>query len=118
MEPKIPLAQKLDWGDATFFGFVWENDGMDLRLLLSHASLPISALLCRWASDLKIDLTWRRVAASGNQAATPRGGPLLSSEGRVTRTQAGRWWISMEFGSDGELQFECEEIVAVAKGAV
>lgn len=44
MEPKLLQAHELDWGDASFSGCVWENDGKDLRLLLSHTPLPISAL--------------------------------------------------------------------------
>jgi hypothetical protein len=110
---------ELDWGDASLSGFVWENGGTDLRLFLAHASRPISALVCSWASDLRVDLEWRRGANPSNESA-PRGGPLLSTEGRITRTPGGRWHLRLAFGSDGELQFECGAIhvVATSTGAV
>jgi hypothetical protein len=93
-------AHELDWGDASLGGFVWENDGRDLRLFLSHASLPINGLVCSWASDLRVDLHWRRFASREATTPMPRSGPLLSTEGQISRTPGSRWRVSVAFGSD------------------
>ena len=111
-------AHEVDWGDASFGGFAWENGGRDLRLLLSHASLPIRGLVCLWASDLRVDLHWRRVASSEAATPMPRSGPLLSTVGQISRAPASRWRVSISFGSDGDLEFECEQITIVADRAV
>lgn len=113
MHPEIPRPHDLDWSDATFAGLIWENDGKDLRLFLAHASLPIAALRCSWASGLTIELNCRAVAK-----AAQRGGPLLTTEGRITRTEAGRWHVALAFGGDGVLQFDCEAIDVLANSAV
>lgn len=49
---------ELGWEDAQFYGFIWENEGKDLRLLLQHASKPISELLYTRTSDLRISLSF------------------------------------------------------------
>jgi hypothetical protein len=117
MDSSTHRPQDLDWGDCTLFGLLWENDGKDLRLLLSHASLPISGLVCSWASDLRVDLSWHRVAGSGSAAPMPRGGPLLSTEGRISRSPLGRWKVALAFGSDGTLELECDQVTVLGGSA-
>jgi hypothetical protein len=118
MELPTAKIRELGWGDASLFGFAWENDGKDLRLFLLHASLPISQLLCRWASDLRVDLTWHRPKDSTDERPLRRGGPLLTWDGSIEPTRDGRWSVFLDFASDGEIRLECEEIVAAAKDAV
>lgn len=95
----------LGWGDAAFRGFAWENDGKDLRLFVEHANLPVATLLCHWASDLRIDLSWQRVAIS-------KSGPLLTWGVSIEPDTHDRWRVVMDFADDGQLRFECERITA------
>lgn len=99
MELKAADLHSLGWGDAMLYGFVWENEGKDLRLFLRHASLPISELLCHRASDLRVDLNWDS-------------GPFLTWDGSIEPSQDGRWSVFLDFADDGEIRFECEQIVA------
>jgi hypothetical protein len=105
----------LDWGDATFHGFVWENEGKDLKLHLAHASQAVSALICHWASDLVINLNWRRPRSSTEHHPIRRGGTLLTWECKMEVGSDGRWRVMLDFAHDGEVTFECESITAVTE---
>jgi hypothetical protein len=118
MELQTAEIGELGWGDATFLGFAWENDGKDLRLFLVHSSLPISELLCRWASDLRIDLTCHGPKDSTGERPIRRGGAIQTWDSSIEPTPDGRWSVFLDFASAGEIRLECEEIVAVAKDAV
>ena len=98
----------LGWADATFGGFVWENEGRDLRLFVEHASLPVAALLCHWASGLRIDLSWQ-------QSAVSRSGPLLTWDLSIELDANGRWTVSMDFAHEGLVRFGCERITATCE---
>jgi hypothetical protein len=103
VELQTAKIAELGWGDASLRGFAWENDGKDLRLFLIHASQPISELLCRWASDLRVDLNWHRPTNSTDERPIRRGGPLLTWTGRIEPTPGGRWLVLLDFASDGEI---------------
>jgi len=118
MELETAKIHELGWSDANLFGLAWENDGKDLRLFLHHASLPISELLCRWASDLRIDLTWAPPKDSTDERPIRRGGILQTCEGIIKPTHDGRWSLLLDFASAGEIRLECDEIVAVSKDAI
>ncbi|HLA85564.1 MAG TPA: hypothetical protein VJL29_12285 [Thermoguttaceae bacterium] len=105
--------RNLNWGDAQLFGFVWENEGRDLKLFINHASKPISALTCYWASDLQVDLNWDRPPVQAGMASPRRGGPLLSWACQIEATGDGRWKVFFDFAQDGCLSLECEKIAAV-----
>jgi hypothetical protein len=102
----------LDWSDASFSGFGWESDGKDLRLFLAHASQPIGSIRCAWASDLQVDLRWERPSSSTAKAPARRGGHLLTQSASIERTSAGRWVLFLDFGHEGDLRLECDDIAA------
>jgi hypothetical protein len=106
--------RNLGWGDARFFGFVWENGGKDLKLLLVHASKPIYALTCHWASDLRVVLNWRRPQTSTEKNPIRRGGGLLTWDTRFETTSDGRWKVLVDFTlTYGYISFECAKITAI-----
>ena len=96
----------LGWGDATFRGFAWENEGKDLRLFVEHANLAIVTLMCHWVSDLRIDLSWQR------PAGVSRSGPLLTWEMSIELDANDRWTVVMDFAHVGQLSFGCERMTA------
>jgi len=102
--------RNLGWEDATFHGFAWGDD-LTLTLLLVHASADVSKLTCHWVSDMKVDLNWAR---PGSDESQRRGGPLLARDCGITAASDGRWNVTLDFGSDGQVTFECEKITAVA----
>ena len=113
-----PVFLADDWGDATFSGFMWENDGKDLRLHLAHASKPITGLVCRWVSDLRVDLTWRSPQPFDGKPPLRRGGSLLTIALTSEPANEHRWSVHLDFGADGHIQFECEDAVALPSDAV
>lgn len=113
MSDAITFCADEEWNDAIFSGFEWENDGKDLRLHLAHGSKPIVGLLCRWVSDLRVDLTWRTAPQHGEKAAPRRGGSLLSISLTSTRVNNHRWSVYLDFGSDGHIEFECENAMTL-----
>ena len=106
----------LGWGDATFHGLIWENDGKDLKLHIDHATMPVFGLVCHWASDLKIDLNWGRPQSSTDDNPLRRGGALLTWECKMDTSKDGRWTVTLDFAGDGHVTFECEKITAVTGG--
>ena len=102
----------LDWGDAQFHGFRWENDGKDLTLFVDHGSKPIARVVLSWASDLVVDLSWSRVDHVDHPQQLRRGGPLLSGAGSVESAGDGRWRLTLEFPGDGFLSVEFAEMTA------
>lgn len=91
----------LDWGDAQLRGFCWENEGSHLRLFIRHASRPIHSLLCHWVRDLRVPGTWQST--------------LLTWSGSIEPTAEGRWRLSIDLASDGELSLECEKVIATLR---
>lgn len=107
---EIDELLKLSWEDLQFYGFVWENDGKDLKLFVDYGSKPITELRCPWTSDLKVNLHWERVPVSTHDEPLPRGGPLLSIGGEINRTEDDRWNVYFDFAECGTIEFECESI--------
>lgn len=105
----------LGWGDATFHGLVWENDGKDLKLHIDHASKPVSGLTCHWASDLRVDLSWGGPRSSTDDSPLRRGGALLTWQCKIDPSMGGRWTVMLDFAGDGQVTFECERITAVTE---
>jgi hypothetical protein len=91
--------RRFDWGDAQLCGFSWEKDGLDLRLFLEHASQPIQSLLCHGASELSVPATWK--------------GPSLSWSGTIEPAANGRWRVSIDLASSGDVTVECENVTAI-----
>jgi hypothetical protein len=104
---------ELGWEDAKFFGFKWENHGKDLRLFFQHASRPIAGLVCHWASDLRVDLTWLRPKNSSEENPIRRAGPLLIGDVGFTQSAEGRWRIVLDFWRYGRLECECQSVTTI-----
>lgn len=102
----------LGWCDAAFYGFAWEKSGTDLRLFIEHASRPVTSIVCHWASDLRVDLTWHSSMTTSEGARIRRMGPLLTWDVTMRPTADQRWTVALDFGGDGLVSFECEEMSA------
>jgi hypothetical protein len=108
--------RRLDWGDAKLHGFLWENDGRDVRVFLEHAALPIRSVLCHWASDLRVDATWLVPGTDADASQPKHGGPLLSWASTIEVTPRGRWRVSIDLGNAGTVSLECEQITGTLAG--
>ncbi len=97
----------LDWNDANFYGFAWCNDGKDLELFLSHASENISGLMCSWVSNLIINLQWQKEPNVPDVSGAKVGGPLLIVSAGFNFDMESQFSVHLNFGSNGELSFEC-----------
>ena len=95
----MPLTS---WEDLSFCGLRWENEGKDLRLFVAGNSE--FDLVATWATNLRLDLEWK--IAGG----LPRGGPLLSVKGSLEPITDQRLRLTLDFGPDGVLSFDCEEL--------
>lgn len=104
--------RQLDWGDGEFSGFLWENNGRDLRLFLEHSSLPVHSLLCHWASDLRVDATWLDPEGGVKSTQSKRGGPLLTWAIAIDNTPQERLRVSVDLAGGGNISLECEQITA------
>lgn len=108
----------LGWEDAQFYGFAWQNGGKDLKLFFTHASQPITEILCHWASDLHIDLKWERLQISTEESPVRRGGPLLVYKVRFTAIKENQLELLLDFAHHGKISFECEKLTAVTNGEI
>jgi hypothetical protein len=95
--------RQLDWGDATLSGFCWEKEGPHLRLFLEHASRPIQSILCHWVSNVTVPSTWQHA--------------MLSWSGSIEPLADGRWRVSIDLASNGDLSLECDKVTATLREA-
>jgi hypothetical protein len=102
--------ESISWSDAELRGLAWDADGRDLVLRIHAADVGSTAfhsrtITCRWAEALEI-----RLATKAQEGGYPS-----SFAGAVTRLPDGRYALSVDFASTGELRLVCSEI-AVRRG--
>ena len=88
--------------DVTLTAIAWKDEGVDLEIELPDARLVSSTsarLVCRWLTSMVITLD-----------LTKNPGPPLTWEGEVKHSAAGRFRLSLQFGSSGDIIIDCDEV--------
>ena len=99
----------MPWGDLELLSLSWVEGGRDLLLNLR---LPVStpersherSLLCRWTHGVVMRLEFQE----------GRGGCALTWDTTFTRRSDDTWSVLFDFGSCGELRFNCNELELVS----
>ncbi|HYE19094.1 MAG TPA: hypothetical protein VEA69_11655 [Tepidisphaeraceae bacterium] len=88
--------------DATLMSFGWEQDGRDLVIRIELAEGPMRRFTFSWVNHLLVSI------------AQPDNGPSqpFSWEGGAERLSDGRVRVLLDFASQGEISFLCDEITA------
>ena len=87
--------------DALLVSITWQYGGPDLLLDIVLGDGIKKRITFTWANRIRI------------QIEQPKGaGQPLTREGRAERTADDRLNVLIDFGSQGEIRFECESIIA------
>lgn len=85
--------------DMRLWAVRWEADGRDVVLAVELGDGTRAELRCTWATELVLEI------GKGSQ-----GGPPLSWDGSIVATPDGRYDVSFDFASDGDLSLQCSEV--------
>lgn len=88
--------------DANLYGFIWQ--GTDLHINLDGSGF--SELVCHWAYDLVINLSWE-------SKKLKIGGPILSMSGHLAKLNQNELKLTLDFGNGSYLSVICGEITVV-----
>jgi hypothetical protein len=101
-------VQRAPWCDVELEAILWTNEGRDVTLALHFPDAavlrnPRMTLHCRWASELRMDVTRRENV----------GGRLLTWNATFERTDVG-WALDFDFAGDGHISLRCSAIELIA----